>query len=83
MIKKEQYKTTIAEELSSFSNSQDLSWTSLFDKIYGYYYRDYTANYADFSSFIKDQTNIYFDLAIKQYKKSLQLNSNKKFKPLH
>lgn len=73
------YKDTIAKELSSFSNSQEFSVTSIFDKIYGYPYPD---NYYDFKQFIKEQSDIYFNLAIDEYKKSLQPNLKKEIQDI-
>lgn len=82
MIASNNYRNTIAEELSSISNSQEFNVTSIFDKIYGYPYSDYTDNYYDFEQFIKEQSDIYFDLAINNYKKTLQPNLKKEIQDI-
>ncbi|MDO6758643.1 hypothetical protein Q4566_00405 [Tamlana sp. 2_MG-2023] len=71
------YKHKIREELSSFSNSKDFSFTSIFDKIYQYKYSDYTENYSEFNQFKIEQSDIYFKLAINEYKKSHHANLKK------
>ncbi|GAA5038139.1 hypothetical protein GCM10011506_35210 [Marivirga lumbricoides] len=71
MANSDNYKNTIAQELSSFSNSEEFSYTSIFDKIYGYRYPNYTDDYAAFAQFKKEQSDIYFDRAINEYEQTL------------
>lgn len=71
MAKSDNYKNSIAKELSSYLNSQEFSYTAIFDKIYGYRSSDFSDDYTDFAQFIKEQSDIYFDRAINEYKKTL------------
>ena len=48
MTRSDNFKNTITGELTSLLNAQAFSFTSIFDKIYGYRYADYTDNYTDF-----------------------------------
>jgi hypothetical protein len=81
MTKSHNYKK-IEEELSSFSNSQEFNLTSIFDKIYKYHYSDYTDDYSYFKQFIKKQSDIYFNLAINEYAKTLQPNLKKEIQDI-
>ena len=82
MTESNNYKEIIAKELSSFSNSKESSITLIFDKIYEYRYSNYTDNYSDFSQFIREQSDIYFNLAINEYKKTLQPNLKKEIQDI-
>ncbi|MCF6359864.1 MAG: hypothetical protein L3J29_03785 [Cyclobacteriaceae bacterium] len=60
----ESYCQKLHKEISSFEKLPGTSLTKLFEKIYGYSYRNYTDDYIKFSLFIKSQSNIYLDKAI-------------------
>jgi len=72
MTRSENFKNTITGELTSLLNAQAFSFTSIFDKIYGCRYADYTDNDTDFKQFIISQSDVYFGLALEEYKKVLQ-----------
>lgn len=72
------YKKTIAEELASFSNSKAFNYTSLFDKLYGYSSSDYSNDYYGFEAFIREQSNLYFNKAIIEYKKTKSIELKNK-----
>jgi len=64
------YNDIIVKELNTFYNSSEFSFTLLFNKLYQYKYFDYTEDYSSFDSFKREQSNIYFNKAITDFKKT-------------
>ncbi|WP_298956276.1 HEAT repeat domain-containing protein [uncultured Nonlabens sp.] len=82
MTESNHYKNTIEKELLYFLNSQEFSFSSIFDKIYGYRSSDYTDDYYDFKEFKKNQSDIYFNNAIEKYEKNLQPSLKQEIKEI-